>query len=243
MIRGVPRTSYYANFRPWRICGSLDSPPKAFNGSSKHPPSNYRRLVKKRFEIMKNKSPRNSQIPSLPEGQSIVLVGLMGAGKSSVGRYLARALDLPFVDADPEIEAAAGCSVSDIFKLYGEKAFRDGERKVIARLLSDGPQVLATGGGAFMEPETREVIAEKSISIWLKADLDVLFNRTTGRTHRPLLNEGNSKDTLKRLMAERYPIYAEASLTVETKDERTQVTVKRVIKALSRWLEEQGMAA
>jgi len=179
----------------------------------------------------------------LPEGRSIVLVGLMGAGKSSVGRHLARTLHLPFVDADPEIEAAAGCCVSDIFKLYGEQAFRDGERKVIARLLSEGPQVLATGGGAFMEPETRKVISETSISIWLKADLEVLYGRTVGRKHRPLLNQGDSRETLKRLMAERYPVYAEASLTVETRDERTPATTKRVIEALTQWLEKQGIPA
>jgi len=192
---------------------------------------------------MTDENTSKAKIPPLPPGRSIVLVGLMGAGKSSVGRHLARTLDLPFVDADPEIEAAAGCCVSDIFKLYGEKAFRDGERKVIARLLGDSPQVLATGGGAFMEPKTRKVISESSISIWLKADLELLYSRTVGRNHRPLLNEGDSRETLKRLMEERYPIYAEASLTVETHDERAHITTKRVLKALSKWLEERGIPA
>ena len=200
-------------------------------------------MVKKRFETMKDGHREKANTLILPKGQSIVLVGLMGAGKSSVGRYLARALNMPFVDADPEIEAAAGCCISDIFKLYGEKAFRDGERKVIARLLGDGPQVLATGGGAFMEPDTRAVIARNSISIWLYADLELLYNRTVGRNHRPLLNEGDSRETLRRLMEARYPVYAEASLTVETHDERTHITTKRVLKALSRWLEEQGITA
>ncbi len=160
--------------------------------------------------------------------KSIVLIGLMGAGKSSVGRRLAAFLGLPFVDADHEIEAAAGCSVSDIFKLYGEDAFRDGERKVINRLLEDGPVVLATGGGAFMDDETRKQIMEKGISVWLKADLKTLINRTEGRPHRPLLQQGNPEETLKRLMDERYPIYGLADITVDAKSENPEATAERV---------------
>jgi len=157
---------------------------------------------------------------------------LMGAGKSSVGRRLASLMGLSFVDADHEIEEAAGCSVADIFKLYGEKSFRDGERKVIRRLLEDGPVVLATGGGAFMDESTRAEIKENGISVWLKASLDILMHRTEGRPHRPLLQEGNPKETLKRLMEERYPIYGQADVAVEAKSENPESTALRVFNAI-----------
>ena len=167
-----------------------------------------------------------------------MLVGLMGAGKSSVGRRLAALIGLPFVDADHEIEAAAGCAVADIFELYGEKAFRDGERKVIHRLLDDVPIVLATGGGAFMDPETQAVITKKSYSIWLRADLNVLVNRTEGRPHRPLLLHGDAKKTLQRLMDERYPVYGKADIIVEAQSEKPDVTAERVRAALEEFLEK-----
>ncbi|MCW9045258.1 MAG: shikimate kinase [Alphaproteobacteria bacterium] len=164
--------------------------------------------------------------------KSIVLIGLMGAGKSSVGRRLSGYMGLQFVDADHEIEAAAGCTVSDIFKLYGEKAFRDGERKVIKRLLEDGPVILATGGGAFMDDETRQAIKEKGISVWLKADLEILISRTEGRPHRPLLQQGNPRDTLKWLMDERYPVYGQADIAVDAKNENPENTAQRVYDSI-----------
>lgn len=165
--------------------------------------------------------------------RSIVLVGLMGAGKSSVGRRVAARLRLPFYDADAEIEAAAGCSISDLFSRYGEAAFRAGERRVMRRLL-DGPRaVIATGGGAFVDAETRAVIAERGISIWLRADLDVLHKRVVGRDHRPLLKEGDPRAILSALMEARHPIYAEADLVVESLDQPTDLTVHAVLRALA----------
>src|SRR5215207_3781443 len=147
--------------------------------------------------------------------RSIVLVGLMGAGKSTVGRRLAARLNLPFRDADREIEAAAGMPVTEIFATYGEPSFRDGERRVIARLLRAGPQVLATGGGAYMNPETRARIAEVGISVWLKADLDSLMRRVRNEANRPLLRTPDPEGTMRQLLAARDPIYALADVTVD----------------------------
>jgi len=167
-----------------------------------------------------------------PASKTIVLVGLMGAGKSCIGQRMAVRLGLPFTDADDEIEQAAGCAIPDIFELYGEAAFRDGERRVIARLL-DGPiQVLATGGGAYMNPETRALIAERAISVWLRADLELLLSRTARRGERPLLAKGDRRATLERLMAERYPVYAGADIVVDSANEAPDVTVERVLAAL-----------
>lgn len=164
--------------------------------------------------------------------RSIVLVGLMGAGKTCIGKRLARKLGMPFVDADVEIEAAADCSIEEIFARYGEQAFRDGERRVIARLLDEAPRVVATGGGAFVSPETRENVRRQGISIWLKADLEVLLQRVSRRNNRPLLKNGDKRQTLERLMAERYPTYAEADFTVESGNESPDATVKKVLDAL-----------
>lgn len=165
--------------------------------------------------------------------KSVVLIGLMGAGKSCIGRRLAVRLGVPFVDADTEIEAAAGCTVAEIFARFGEPGFREGERKVMARLL-DGPvRVLAAGGGAFMDTVTRERIRERGISVWLRADLDLLVKRTAGRDHRPLLKQGNPREILDRLMQQRYPVYAEADLTVDSLDEVPEVTVENVVQALA----------
>jgi shikimate kinase len=175
--------------------------------------------------------------------RTIALVGLMGVGKSSVGRRLANALELPFRDADAEVEAAAGRSVSDIFTDLGEAAFREGERRVIARLLDQEPHVLATGGGAFMTPDTRALIKSKAISVWLKADLDVLARRISRKDNRPLLV---GKDPLEVLQAQadaRYPAYAEADLIVETGDAAHQVTVEQVIAALTDHLEAPSSKA
>ncbi len=169
----------------------------------------------------------------------IVLVGLMGAGKSCVGRRQAARLGRAFLDADSEFEAAADCTISDYFARHGEAAFRDGERKVIARLL-DGPQcVLATGGGAFCDPATRARIAAAAVSLWLRADLDLLVRRTAGRDHRPLLRQGDPREVLERLMARRYPLYAEADVIVDTTDEAPDTTVDQVLAALAAFLERE----
>ncbi len=170
--------------------------------------------------------------PSLPLTRTIVLVGLMGAGKSCIGRRLAQRLNVPFVDADAEIEQAAGCSVGEIFEKYGEAYFRDGERRVMARLLQGTPTILAAGGGAFMDPDTRRLITENAISVWLRADLETLSARTKGRSHRPLLNEGDPRDTLAKLIDHRYPTYALANITVDTGNDNPNVTCTRVIEAL-----------
>jgi shikimate kinase len=163
----------------------------------------------------------------------IVMVGMMGAGKSAIGRRLAQRLGLPFVDADAEIERAAGCTIEEIFDRHGEAAFRDGERRVIARLL-DGPVgVLASGGGAFMDPETRARIRSRAITVWLKADLDTLVERVSRRGHRPLLKNGDPRAILTQLLEARGPVYAEADITVETGNAPAAATVERVIEALA----------
>ena len=174
--------------------------------------------------------------PSATPPKTIVLVGMMGAGKTAVGRRLAARFGLPFVDADEEIETAAGCSIADIFALHGEAAFRDGERRVIKRLLKQPACVLATGGGAFMDERIRQLIGEAGISVWLKADLDTLWQRVRRRSHRPLLNTENPKETLERLMQTRYPVYAGADITVESNDSPLDETVERVIRRLERFL-------
>ena len=165
--------------------------------------------------------------------RSIVLIGMMGAGKSSVGRKLAQRLGLPFVDADVQIEEAAGMSIPDIFETRGEAEFRSGEARVIARLLDGGPQVLATGGGAFMNPDTRALIRDKGISVWLKADFEVLMKRIRRRSDRPMLKTADPAATLRQLMDARYPVYAEADITVETGHAPAAATVERVIEALA----------
>jgi shikimate kinase len=165
--------------------------------------------------------------------RAIVLVGLMGAGKTSIGRRLAEKLGVPFVDADHEIEAAAGKSIPDIFAEHGEPHFRDGERRVIARLLDNGNQVLATGGGAFMNSETRARIKERAVSVWLKADLDLLMKRVSKRGGRPLLANNNPEAVMRKLIEDRYPIYAEADITVESADVQHGVMVNEVLAALA----------
>lgn len=163
---------------------------------------------------------------------TVVLVGLMGVGKSVIGRRLAHRLGVPFIDADTEIEAAAGCTINEIFERFGEAAFREGEAKVMARLL-DGPTcILAAGGGAFMNPDTRARIRERGVSLWLKADLDLLVKRTSGRSHRPLLNKGNPRRILDDLVRRRYPVYALADVTVEMAEETPEASCARVLEAL-----------
>ena len=179
---------------------------------------------------------------SLKLSKPIVLVGLMGAGKTCIGTRLAAKLGLPFVDADTEIERAAGCSVPDIFELYGESEFRKGERRVIARLLKDPVHVLATGGGAFMDNATRKEVRNRAISVWLRADLNLLVSRTGRRASRPLLENGNRRDILKRLIDERHPIYANADLVIDSARESPDLTVDRLINALKKFTGESAVA-
>lgn len=175
-------------------------------------------------------------------GRTIVLVGLMGAGKSCVGRRLAARLDLDFLDSDTEFEAASGGTISDYFARFGEAAFRDGERKVIARLLDGPPVVLATGGGAFIDPATRARIKETGTSVWIRADLDLLLKRTVGRDHRPLLKQGDPREILGRLMEARYPVYAEADIIVDSTDEVPEATVIRVMEGLLSYFDREKQA-
>jgi len=166
----------------------------------------------------------------------------MGAGKSTVGRRLAAALGHPFIDADAEIEKAAGRSVADIFETYGEEAFRSGERRVIARLLDSSPVVLATGGGAFMDEETRALVKERAVSIWLRADIDVLMKRVSKRDTRPLLRVEDPRKVMEKLIEERYPVYALADLEIESEDGPHESTVRRAIAALEAFKREESSA-
>ena len=173
--------------------------------------------------------------PTRLAGRSIVLVGLMGAGKTSIGRRLAARLGLPFRDADAEIEAAAGCTIPELFSRYGEQAFRDGERRVIRRLLAGDPLVLAFGGGAFIDPETRAVVRDEAVSVWLRCSLPVLVRRVAGRSHRPMLHGGDPAEIMQRLMDQRYPVYAEADVIVDCTDEPPDTTTGQVLDALVAW--------
>ena len=172
--------------------------------------------------------------------KTIALVGLMGVGKTSVGRRLAQELDLPFADADDEIETAAGRTIPEIFAERGEPEFREGERRVIARMLDEPPHVMATGGGAFAQPATRALIREKAVSIWLKADVDILLRRVARKDNRPLLNGQDARAVLQRLAREREPFYAEADIHISTDDKPHQATVNAIIEALRAHLSEKG---
>jgi len=165
--------------------------------------------------------------------RSLVLIGLMGAGKSAIGRRLGKRLGMPFTDADKEIEAAAGKTINEIFNDHGEAYFRDGERRVIARLLDNGPSVLATGGGAYMNEATRATISKKGLSIWLKADLDVLMERVSRRDTRPLLKAGDPRAIMQELMDVRYPVYASADITVESRNVPHETIVEEIIEAIA----------
>jgi len=180
---------------------------------------------------------------SKPPRKSVILVGLMGSGKSSVGRRLAKRLSLPFTDADQEIAAAAGCSIEEIFERYGESAFRDGERRVIARLLDEGPKVLATGGGAFIDPSTRDKVRQTGVSVWLRAELDVLVRRVGRRGSRPLLKDVDPRRKLGELIAERYPVYGLADITVDTGEEPPETTVETIVEALAARERQNPVAA
>lgn len=173
----------------------------------------------------------------------IVLVGMMGAGKTSIGKRLATALGLPFCDADAEIERAANATIPEIFERHGEAFFRDGERRVIVRLLSEGPRVLATGGGAYMNPETRAAIQKQAISVWLNADFEVLLARVRRRSNRPLLQGPDPEGTLRRLIAERYPIYAQADIHVHSRDVAHEMVVDEILREIEARLGQEVPAA
>jgi len=201
---------------------------------------------------MSNSAPNSASAPSTDDtlatagtavraalnGRSIVLVGMMGAGKSSVGRRLAKALSLPFVDADTEIEKAAGMSITDIFAKHGEPEFRSGERRVVSRLLDNPMAVIATGGGAFMDETTREKIRARGISVWLKADVDVLLRRVKKRGGRPLLKDGDPEQILRDLLAKREPVYATADVTVLTREVPHETMVSETLAQLQAFLKE-----
>jgi shikimate kinase len=181
--------------------------------------------------------PENPSPDAALRGRTLVLVGMMGAGKTSVGKRLAQALDLPFRDADEEIERAAGRTVAEIFEQRGEAEFRDGERRVIARLLEEAPHVLATGGGAFVNPETRALIGRKAISIWLKAPPEVLARRVGRKSTRPLLHGKDTRQALEELLRAREGVYGQADLIVESAEGPHQATVGAIIAAVKQRLE------
>lgn len=178
----------------------------------------------------KGSDPPDSPRPIL--SRTVALIGMMGAGKTAVGRQLARKLGAPFIDADKEIEEAAGCTIAEIFAEHGEAHFRDGERRVIARLLDGPPCVLATGGGAYMQEDTRDLLRRHAVTVWLKADFDILWKRVSKRGHRPLLKTADPQGTLRRLMAEREPVYARADLTVDSGEQTKDAMADKVLEAL-----------
>ncbi|MER8486668.1 shikimate kinase [Mesorhizobium australicum] len=175
--------------------------------------------------------------------RSIVFVGLMGAGKTAIGRKVATMLSLPFIDSDQEIESVSRMSVPELFERYGEPEFRALEQRVILRVLENGPQVLSTGGGAFMNAQTREAIAAHGVSVWLKAELDLLMDRVSKKQNRPLLKSADPRAVLERLMAERYPVYATSDVTVPTRDDRKEIIAAEVIEALCRHFGIDAIAA
>lgn len=173
-----------------------------------------------------------ARLTSLLKGRPIVLVGMMGAGKTTVGRRVAARLGRHFVDSDAEIEKAAGMDIPDIFARHGEPEFRAGEQRVIARILNDTDIVLGTGGGAFINPETRTLIRQKAVTVWIKADFELLFARVSRRANRPLLQTANPRETLKKLIDERYPVYQQADVTVTSRDVPHDVVAGDVVHAL-----------
>jgi shikimate kinase len=176
--------------------------------------------------------PHDAEVTRALGKRSVVLIGMMGAGKSTIGRRMAARLRLPFTDADTEIEAAAGMSIPDIFETHGEPHFRDGEARVIARLLESGPAVIATGGGAFMREETRGRIRDKAVSIWLKANAEIIMKRVRRRSDRPLLQNADPEGTVNRLLGEREPVYGTADLTILSRDVPHDKIVDECIEAL-----------
>ena len=172
------------------------------------------------------------QTSSVNYGKSIVLIGLMGSGKTTIGRKLSYKLNLPFLDSDEEVVKVSGCSIPDIFRVYGEEAFRDTEKKIMLRCLNEKPTIIATGGGAFLNKEIRKKISERGISVWLRASLETLEKRTANKTGRPLLNDNEPRRKLSEFIALRYPIYAEADIIIDTGKESTTETVNSVYNAL-----------
>ncbi len=199
-------------------------------------------LIKKQVFILSSiinlKEELKKQTMTKKIDKIILLVGLMGSGKTSVGKRLAKKLNLPFVDGDQEIEKAAGLSLVDVLKCFGEEEYRAGEKRVMKRLLQGSPCVLASGGGSFVADQTRALAKLHAITIWLKADIDVLYNRTAGRKHRPFLEGDDShlKNKLEKYISEEYPYYSEADIVVETKEEQVDNTVQRVIEAINQFL-------
>ena len=175
--------------------------------------------------------------------RSVVFVGLMGAGKTAIGRKVAAALGLPFTDSDQEIESVSRMSIPELFERYGEAEFRSLEQRVILRVLETGPQILSTGGGAYMNAQTRAAITAHGLAVWLKADIDILMDRVSKKQNRPLLKNADPRGVLERLMVERYPVYALADVTVPTRDERKEVIAEEVIAALDRHLAAADTAA
>jgi shikimate kinase len=174
--------------------------------------------------------------------RSIVFVGLMGAGKTAIGRKLSQMLCLPFVDSDHEIEAVSRMTIAELFEHYGEAEFRALEARVIERLLKGGPQIFSTGGGAFMNEQTRLGVAERGVSVWLKADIDLLMQRVAKKPSRPLLQNPDPRAVMARLMEERYPVYATADITIVTRDERREIIAGEVLEALKVRLMAPGSA-
>jgi shikimate kinase len=234
MTRPLNPVSYsvYTKNRLWLFCGNLTVQPVPRNTIAIPTPCGCQDQGPMPSADSKRSSPANDIL----EGQSIVLVGLMGAGKTSIGRLLAKRTGLEFIDADSEIEAAAGATIEEIFAQDGEAVFRSGERRVIARLLTEPTRVIATGGGAYMDADTRAAIAAKGVSIWLKANLETLLKRTQRRGGRPLLKEGDPREILARLIDERYPVYANADIMVETGKGGVNSVVERVVKAIEKHL-------
>jgi shikimate kinase len=186
---------------------------------------------------------KRDELNALLAGRPIVLVGMMGAGKTTVGRRLANRLGRHFIDSDEEVEKAAGMSIEDIFKLHGEADFRAGEVKVIARLLKEDGLVLGTGGGAFINADTRNLVKDTALSVWIKADFELLFSRVSRRSNRPLLKTANPRETLQKLIDARYPIYAEANVTIVSRDVPQDQVASDVIDALLDHLQPQAEAA
>jgi len=185
--------------------------------------------------LTKTASPTISFMPP----KTIVLVGLMGCGKTSIGKRLAKRLELPFHDSDHAVEDAAGCPIKDIYNIYGEEAFLSGEQRVIARLLEQPTHILATGGSSFAHEPTRELIKNNAISVWLNADLDKLVARVSRRNDRPLLTNVNQREVLEKMIEDRYPLYQQADIHVQTLDEPTNTTVDRVIQAMTDFIREK----
>lgn len=181
------------------------------------------------YKPQRRSTPTISFMPT----KTIALVGLMGCGKTSIGRRLAKRLELPFFDSDQEVEIAAGCSMKEIYAVFGEEAFRSGERRVIARLLEQPTHILATGGSSILDAETQELLRSRTITVWLDADLETLVARVSRRNDRPLIQDGNQREVLESLIHECYPVYESSDIHVKTYDEATNATVDRVIQAIS----------